>query len=74
MERLGVEPAGGVVARWSLSYAAALHGCQACSSKDACRSWLDGMPMPVNLAPPFCPISDILFEMQIDQPPAHAHC
>jgi len=76
MERLGVEPAGGVVARWSLSYAAALHGCQACSSKDACRTWLDSMPMAVNLAPRFCPIADILFEMQIDQPPvaAHAHC
>jgi Family of unknown function (DUF6455) len=73
MERLGVEPAGGVVARWSLSYATALHGCQACSAKDACRTWLASMPLAVNLAPRFCPIADILFEMQVDQPPVPAH-
>ena len=75
MERLGVEPAAGVVARWSFSYAAALHGCRACSAKDACRTWLNSVPSAVNLAPHFCPIADILFEMQVDQPPdaAHAH-
>ncbi len=69
MERLGIEPAGGVVSRWSLSYATAQHRCQACSRKDACRTWLDSMPTAVNLAPHFCPIADILFEMQVDQPP-----
>ena len=75
MERLGIEPAGGVVSRWSLSYATAQHGCQACSCKVACRAWLDSMPTAVNLAPHFCPIADILFEMRVDQSPdaADAH-
>ena len=75
MERLGIEPAGGVITRWSLSYATALHRCQACSCKEPCRAWLDSMPTAVNLAPHFCPIADILFEMQVDQPPdsARAH-
>ena len=74
-ERLGIEPAGGVVSRWSLSYATALHRCQACSCTEACRAWLDSVPTAVNVAPPFCPIADILFEMQIDQSPdaANAH-
>jgi len=69
MERLGVEPAGGVVSRWSLSYLTALHRCQGCPSKDACHAWLDSMPMSVSFAPGFCPNADILFEMQVDQPP-----
>jgi hypothetical protein len=75
MQRLGVEPAGGVVPRWSLSYATALHRCQACPSREACHAWLDSMPMSVSFAPRFCPNADILFEMQVDQPPdaAHAH-
>ena len=77
MERLGVEPAGGMVARWSLSYATALHRCQACPSTETCRAWLDSMPMAVSFAPRFCPNADILFEMQVDQPPdaapAHHH-
>jgi len=75
MERLGIEPAGGVVSRWSLSYATALHRCQACPCKETCHAWLDSMPIMVNFAPRFCPCADILFEMQVDQPPdaAHAH-
>jgi Family of unknown function (DUF6455) len=77
MERLGVEPAGGVVSRWSLSYLTALHRCQGCSSKEACREWLASVPMSVSFAPAFCPNADILFEMQVDQPPdaasAHHH-
>lgn len=73
MERLGIEPAGGVVSRWSLSYATAQHGCQACSWTEACHTWLDSVPTAVNVAPPFCPIADILFEMQVDQSPDTAH-
>jgi Family of unknown function (DUF6455) len=77
MERLGVDPAGGVVSRWSLSYATALHRCRICACKQACHAWLDSMPQAVSFAPGFCPIADILFEMQVDQPPdaapAHHH-
>jgi Family of unknown function (DUF6455) len=73
MQRLGVEPAGGVVPRWSLSYVTALHRCQNCPSKEACLAWLDSMPMSVSVAPRFCPNADILFEMQVDQPPHPGH-
>jgi hypothetical protein len=73
MEHLGVEPAGGVLPRWSLSYATALHRCQACPSKEACQEWLDSMPMSVSFAPQFCPNADILFELQVEQPGDAAH-
>jgi hypothetical protein len=68
MERLGIEPGGGVVPRLSLTYATALHRCETCRSKQACRAWLDIMPKSAAFAPPFCPNGDILFELQIDQP------
>jgi hypothetical protein len=68
MEHLGIGPGGGVVPRLSLTYAAALHRCEACQSKQACREWLDSMPGSVAFAPRFCPNSDILFELQVDQP------
>jgi hypothetical protein len=73
MERLGVEPAAGVVPRWSLSYSTALHRCQGCESKEACAEWLDSMPMSVSFAPHFCPNADILFELQVEQPPDAEH-
>ena len=68
MERLGIDPAGGVIAHASLTYLTALHRCQACSSPQACRDWLDSMPTSVRFAPQFCPNEKILFEMQFDQP------
>jgi hypothetical protein len=68
MERLGIEPGGGVVPRLSLTYATALHRCEPCRSKQACREWLDGMPGSAAFAPGFCPNGDILFELQVDQP------
>lgn len=67
-ERLGIDPAGGVVAHSSLTYLTALHRCQACASKTDCRAWLDSMPMSVSFAPPFCPNRDVFFEMRFDQP------
>ena len=73
MQRVGVEPAGGVVPRWSLTYVTALHRCQNCGSKEACQAWLDSMPMSVSFAPKFCPNADILFELQVDQPPDTGH-
>jgi Family of unknown function (DUF6455) len=68
MERLGIEPGGGVVPRLSLSYATAFRRCEACPSKQACREWLDSMPVPVVFAPRFCPNADIFFELQVNQP------
>ena len=68
MECLGIEPAGGVVPRFSLSYATAFHRCEACPSKQACRDWLDSMPKSMAFAPRFCPNAGILFELQVSQP------
>lgn len=70
MERLGIEPGGGVVPSLSLSYAAALNRCEACPSKRACRDWLDRTPASAAFAPHFCPNADIFFELQVDQPSA----
>ena len=70
MQRLGIEPGGGVVPHLSLSYIAAFHRCEACRSKQACRNWLDCAPALALLAPRFCPNADIFFELQVDQPGA----
>ena len=68
MERLGIEPGGGIVPQLSLRYATALRRCQSCPSTRACREWLEQAPLRARLPPRFCPNSDILFELQFDQP------
>jgi Family of unknown function (DUF6455) len=70
MQRLGIEPGGGVVPHLSLSYITAFHRCEACPSKQACRDWLDSLPASLLLAPRFCSNADIFFELQVDQPGA----
>jgi hypothetical protein len=70
MERLGLEPGGGVVPSLGLCYATAFHRCKACLSKGACRDWLDNISASVGSAPRFCPNADIFFELQVDQPGA----
>ncbi len=72
MERLGIEPGGGMAPHLGLSYATALRRCGACPFKEACRDWLDSMPKSVAFAPRFCPNADIFFELQVDQPVASA--
>ena len=64
MERLGIEPSGGVVPHVSLLYATASHRCESCHSTQVCRDWLDSAPASVSFAPPFCGNSDILSELQ----------
>ena len=68
MERLAIEPAGGVVPRQALRYLIAFNRCEACACKRACRDWLAGMPASVTLPPKFCPNADIFTELQLDQP------
>ena len=68
MERLDIDPAGGVVAHSGLTYLTALHRCQSCPSKPECRAWLDSVPMSMAFAPRFCPNGDLLFELRHDQP------
>ena len=64
MERLGIEPSGGVVPQLSLLYATASRRCESCQSTQICRDWLDRAPDSVSFAPPFCASSDILCELQ----------
>jgi len=70
MQRLGIDPGGGVVPHLSLSHIAAFRCCEACSFKQACREWLDSAPASALVAPPFCPNADIFFELRVDQPGA----
>jgi hypothetical protein len=67
MERLGIEAGAGALPRWSLSYATALHRCERCTSKPACREWLSATHGPAAFAPRFCPNADIFLELQFDQ-------
>jgi hypothetical protein len=64
MERLGIDPGGAVVPRLGLLYTTASHRCGSCPSKRACSDWLAQAPESVRFAPPFCPNSDILAELQ----------
>ena len=66
MRRLDIDPAGAILPQSSLSYFTALHRCEGCPCKEACRAWLDSMPAAVNTPPRFCPSADILFELQVD--------
>jgi uncharacterized protein DUF6455 len=59
MERLGIEPGGGVAPYWGLSYATDFRRCEACPSKQACRVWIDSKPAFVAFAPRFCANTDI---------------
>ena len=68
MQRLGIDPAEGVVPRLSMAYMTAFHRCQNCPAKDACRKWLDAMPRSMTSAPNFCPNDDILFELRSTRP------
>ena len=70
MQRLGIEPGGGVVPHLSLSHITAFHRCETCPCKQACREWLDSAPASALLAPQFCRNADIFFELQVDQPGA----
>src|SRR5471032_2871889 len=68
MERLGLEPGGGVVPRWSLAYTTAFHRCEGCTNAQSCRDWLVNNAGQVSFAPRFCPNADIFFELQLEQP------
>jgi Family of unknown function (DUF6455) len=67
MERLGIDPSGGVVPALSLLYATALYQCKTCPSMRACADWTDSAPGSASFAPPFCPVRDILSELQFRQ-------
>jgi Family of unknown function (DUF6455) len=68
MARLGIEPSGSILPRLSLRYATAIHRCEVCTHKEACRDWLDHSTGSVGIPQHFCPDADILFELQFDQP------
>ncbi len=68
MERLGIEAAGGILPRFSLTYASALHRCEQCQTPDACREWLKTAPQALHFAPKFCPNGDLFFELKFDRP------
>jgi hypothetical protein len=67
MAHLGIDPGGSVLPRPGLLYATALQRCGACSSKKACREWLNHSPAEVDSPPRFCPSADIFFELQFHQ-------
>ncbi len=65
MRRLDIDPADAILPHVCLSYFTALHRCESCACKRACRHWLDEMPAAVSTPPRFCPSADILFELQV---------
>jgi len=66
MNRIGIEPAGGVLPQYALRYMAAQRNCAACGAKPACGKWLDAHEAAAS-APSFCPNGDTFFELQLDQ-------
>ena len=70
MERLGLDPGAGAIARLGLSHSIAFRRCRACPLKAECAAWLECHRGPLRFAPPFCPSGDILFEMKFNDPGA----
>ena len=68
MQRLGIEPGGGVIPHLALSYATAFRRCKVCGTREACRKWLDRSSASNGLAPLFCPNADIFFELRLEAP------
>jgi len=68
MQRLGIEPGGGVIPHLALSYATAFRRCKMCGTREACRKWLDCTSASNGLAPRFCPNADIFFELRLEAP------
>jgi len=68
MQRLGIEPGGGVIPHLALSYATAFRRCKVCGTREACRSWLDRPSASNGLAPRFCPNADVFFELLLEAP------
>jgi hypothetical protein len=65
MQRLGVEVGGGIIPRYSLTYAAAFRQCETCQCVAECSKWL-AAETARTFAPAFCPGADILFELAFD--------
>ncbi|MEJ2379162.1 MAG: DUF6455 family protein [Pseudolabrys sp.] len=70
MERLGLDPGAGAIARLGLCHAIAVRRCRACPIKADCGAWLADHRGPLAFAPAFCPSGDILFEMKFNDPGA----
>ena len=68
MQRLGIEPGGGVIPHLALSYATAFRRCKICGTREACRKWLDCRSASNGLAPRFCPNADIFLELRLEAP------
>jgi hypothetical protein len=73
MERLGIEPSGGVLPQLGLRYATAFQRCEACPFKQACLDWLDHTPPEAALPPRFCLNADLFFELLLDPAARRAH-
>jgi hypothetical protein len=67
LERLGIDECGGVIPRFGLMYASAVRSCQKCTSAHACTKWID-VASSNSIAPDFCPIADIFFELVLEGP------
>ena len=67
MDRIGIERGEGVVARLGLTYAVAFRRCVACSSKQACREWLDRTRPRMGFVPRFCPNVEIFHDLRLNQ-------
>ena len=70
MERLGLDPGAGAIARLGLAHLTALQRCRACPFNTACGTWLECHGSPLSFAPTFCPNADILFELKFNDPGA----
>jgi hypothetical protein len=74
MDRLGIDVAGGALPQFGLLFSCALRTCQHCRHGIECRDWLRGAPKVLDVAPAFCPIADIMFQLQYDGLPMRSAC
>ena len=72
MERLGIDPAYGVLPRYGVIFSSAWRTCRRCAGSAECTKWLAETRASAVGPPRFCPNADLLWELLCD--PAVGHC
>jgi len=72
MERLGIDPAYGVLPSYGVIFSSAWRTCRRCAASAECTKWLAETRASAVGPPRFCPNADLLWELLCD--PAVGHC
>ena len=67
MERLGIDPAYGVLPRYGVIFSSAWRTCRRCAASAECTKWLAETRASAVGPPRFCPNADLLWELLLGE-------